>query len=98
MEGKGCRRGTQRRFEHRHSVYIYQNFFAFDRAIAIKMCSCNHRRLSSLCVCVLFFIDMYIFYKHLKSPKSERKQIYSVDREEKKKHIQILIILSSDHS
>lgn len=39
--GKGGRRGTQRRFEHRHSVYIYQNFFAFDRAIAIKMCSCN---------------------------------------------------------
>lgn len=38
---KEGRRGTQRQFEHRHSVYIYQNFFAFDRAIAIKMCSCN---------------------------------------------------------
>lgn len=45
---KGGRRGTQRQFEHRHSVYIYQNFFAFDRAIAIKMCSCNCRGLSSV--------------------------------------------------
>jgi hypothetical protein len=35
--------GKLRLFEH--SVYIYQNFFAFDRAIAIKMCSCT-------CVCV----------------------------------------------
>lgn len=48
VEGKGGRRGTQRRFEHRHSVYIYQNFFAFDRAIAIKMCSCNRCGLHCL--------------------------------------------------
>lgn len=53
VEGKGGRRGTQRRFEHRHSVYIYQNFFAFDRAIAIKMCSCNRCGLKlSFCLCV----------------------------------------------
>lgn len=38
---RGVGGGTRRRFEHRHSVYIYQNFFAFDRAIAIKMCSCS---------------------------------------------------------
>lgn len=40
-EKRGVGGGTRRRFEHRHSVYIYQNFFAFDRAIAIKMCSCS---------------------------------------------------------
>lgn len=58
---KGARRGTQRRFEHRHSVYIYQNFFAFDRAIAIKMCSCNRRGLS----CLFFHVysaSSWVFY------------------------------------
>lgn len=45
---RGVEGGSRRRFEHRHSVYIYQNFFAFDRAIAIKMCSCSRPCLGCL--------------------------------------------------
>lgn len=44
----GVRRGTRRGFEHRHSVYIYQNFFAFNRAIAIK---CVHVTVVVSAVC-----------------------------------------------
>lgn len=54
---KGGRRGTQTQFEHRHSVYIYQNFFALDRAIAIKMCSCNDP-----CLCIF---KEYVFPPNL---------------------------------
>lgn len=50
VEGKRGRKRTRRWLKHRHSVYIYQNFFAFNRAIAIKMCSCNYCSLRCLCV------------------------------------------------
>lgn len=48
MVGRGVRRGTRGGFEHRHSVYIYQNFFAFNRAIAIK---CVHVTVVVSAVC-----------------------------------------------
>lgn len=75
---KGGRRGTQRRFEHRHSVYIYQNFFAFDRAIAIKMCSCNHCGLGCL---LLFFLSPQLFNfssnrRALKSPEDKTSSVH----------------------
>lgn len=46
---RGKPSGIERWFEHRHSVYIYQNFFAFNRAIAIK---CVH---VTVVVSALFF-------------------------------------------
>lgn len=69
---KGGRRGTQRRFEHRHSVYIYQNFFAFDRAIAIKMCSCNHCGLGCL---LLFFLSPQLFLQSESSEVTGRQNL-----------------------
>lgn len=61
-EKRGVGGGTRRRFEHRHSVYIYQNFFAFDRAIAIKMCSCSCPGLGRL-PSSLYFVS--IFFRRL---------------------------------
>lgn len=68
-EKRGVGGGTRRRFEHRHSVYIYQNFFAFDRAIAIKMCSCScpglGRLPSSLYSFFFFFSLVECFFADL---------------------------------
>lgn len=55
--GNGGGRGTQRLFEHRHSVYIYQNFFAFDRAIAIK---CVH---VTAALCALFSVVRVVYLR-----------------------------------